>query len=462
MPVNRGDRDFLRGMHRNLSDGALDPTSTFYEPIYSELPLEDPVGRLSTLIDFDGVESIQLFSGFRGSGKTTELRRLKRGLEDDSQDYFIVYADALEYVNPAEPIDITDLLIALAGAFSDALEPMLGTDIARESFWARFTNFLTNTDVRINEAGLKAEAATPGKDLLGSLKAGIDVKVELKTGSSFRQQIQSLLANRLGELKNQVDRFFEDGIKQVRAKHGERTKIVFLFDQLEQIRGTRQTEQDVIRSVERIFAVNFDMLKIPYVHVVYTVPPWLKFVLPAMVQITLLPTVHLWNNDTERTRCEPAWTVFRSLVRRRLGDVGLARLFGNDEAIRQRSVDRVIDVCGGHFRDLLRLLRDVVVRAVSLDALPVHSGLLDDAINAARRDFLPIAQEDAKWLDEIARVRATALPNTDAGPVNRLTRYLDSHFVLYFVNADEWYDIHPLIRGEVTEVMQAAERAAGS
>jgi len=462
MPVSRNDRDFLRSMHRNLTDAALDPTNTFYEPIYNELPLEDPVGRLSTLIDFDGVESIQLFSGFRGSGKTTELRRLKRDLEDPGLDYFVVYADALDYVNPAEPVDITDLLIALAGAFSDALERILRTDVARESFWTRFTNFLSNTDLRIKEAGLKAEAATPGKDLLGGLKAGIDVKLELKTGSSFRQQVQSLLANRLGELKNQVDQFFEDGIKLIHAQTSKHTKVVFLFDQLEQIRGTRQTEQDVIRSVERLFAVQFDMLKIPYVHMVYTVPPWLKFVLPAMVQITLLPTVHLWNNDPERTRYEPAWTVFRSLVRRRLGDTGLTRLFGNDAATRQAAVDRVIDVCGGHFRDLLRLLRDIVVRGVSLPALPVPASVLEDAINAARRDFLPIAQEDAKWLDEIARVRATALPNTEAGPVNRLTRYLDSHFVLYFVNADEWYDIHPLIRDEVTDVMQAAQRALGS
>jgi hypothetical protein len=31
----------------------------------------------------------------------------------------------------------------------------------------------------------------------------------------------------------------------------------------------------------------------------------------------------------------------------------------------------VIGVCGGHFRDLLRLLRDTVVRATSLSDLPV-------------------------------------------------------------------------------------------
>jgi hypothetical protein len=191
------------------------------------------------------------------------------------------------------------------------------------------------------------------------------------------------------------------------------------------------------------------------VHGVFTVPPWLKFVLPGTVQITLLSTVHLWNNDPKRTRCEPAWAVFRSLVTRRLGEDGLQRLFGN-ETERQALLDKVIEVCGGHFRDLLRLLRDTVVRGASLTDLPVPLTLIENAINNVRRDFLPIAQDDAKWLAEIARVRATALPSTDPTPVNRLARFLDSHFVLYFVNADEWYDIHPLIRDEVKEVVQAS------
>jgi hypothetical protein len=237
--------------------------------------------------------------------------------------------------------------------------------------------------------------------------------------------------------------------------------VVFIFDQLEQLRGTLQTEQDVIRSVERIFAVHIELLKIPYVHAVFTVPPWLKFVLPGTVQITLLSTVHLWNNDLERTRCKPAWEVFRSLVGRRLGKDGAQLLFGK-QAAGQKLIDDVIGVCGGHFRDLLRLLRDTVVRATSLPNLPAPANVIGNAINAARREYLPIAQEDARWLAEIARIRATALPSTEATPVNRLTRFLDSHFVLYFVNADEWYDIHPLIRDEVAEVVQAAAATPSS
>ena len=452
MPLSQSDRSFLKQVYQDLADEPLPPDSKFYEPVYETLGLDDPVQQISTLIEFDGIESIRLFSGFRGSGKTTELLRLQRKLQD--QGYFVLYADALKYVNAAEPIEITDLLMVLAGAFSDALDKRLGADIARETYWDRLLAFL-NREVTVKDAGVKFEYQTPLKEVLGGLKTSLDLKFELKSATNFRQSLRPVLANKLKELKNNVDKFFEDGIKLIRASRGEDTRVVFIFDQLEQLRGTLQTEQEVIRSVQRIFATHVDLLKIPYVHSVFTVPPWLKFVLPNTVQITLLSTIHLWNNDDARSHCEPAWDVFRSLVKRRLGDAGLKLLFGPQPG-QQALVDQMIAVCGGHFRDLLRLLRDAVVRSTALPNLPVTSALIVDAINAARRDFLPIAQDDAKWLADIARVRATALPSTDAAPVNRLARFLDSHFVLYFVNGNEWYDIHPLIRKEVAEVVQAA------
>jgi hypothetical protein len=113
MPISPSDRAFLKQLYANLADEALKPESPFYEPVYQKLGLDDPVQQISTLIEFDGVESIRLFSGFRGSGKTTELLRLQRLLEE--RGYFVLYADALNYVNSAEPIEITDLLMVMAG-----------------------------------------------------------------------------------------------------------------------------------------------------------------------------------------------------------------------------------------------------------------------------------------------------------------------------------------------------------
>jgi hypothetical protein len=167
--------------------------------------------------------------------------------------------------------------------------------------------------------------------------------------------------------------------------------------------------------------------------------------------------VHLWRNDKDRSRDESAWAAYRRLVHRRLEDAGLQRLFGAAPGAENASIDRLIEMSGGQFRDMLRLLREVVLRSLSLSSFPVPSSVIDQAINAVRSDFLPIATEDAKWLNIIAHSRVTALLNTEARRVMRLARFLDTHSVLFFKNGDEWYDVHPLIRDEIAKVIKVAD-----
>jgi hypothetical protein len=59
MPISPSDRAFLKQLYENLADEALKPESPFYEPVYQKLGLDDPVQQISTLIEFDGVESIR-------------------------------------------------------------------------------------------------------------------------------------------------------------------------------------------------------------------------------------------------------------------------------------------------------------------------------------------------------------------------------------------------------------------
>lgn len=446
MPLNQEERDFLKRLYGRLTGEPLQPGDPLYEPLYDNPAAEDPIALMRTLIEFSPIESFQLFSGFRGTGKTTELFRLKRDLEQ--QGYFVVYADALDYVNPAEPVEISNLLIALAGAFSDRLEAALGANPAKETFWTSLQKFL-DARIVVKEAGVKLELASPGKDAFGGAKAALDLKFELKSDPNFRDKLKLAFATWPKEFKDQVNLFFAEAIHLIRKVKGKDTPVVFIFDQLEQMRGTLESEEDVIRSVERIFSVNIDLLKIDYVHTIYTVPPWLKFRVAPQVTIRVLPTVHLWRNEAARPPDGPCRAAYRKLVERRLEPDGLRRLFGTDDD----PVDRLIEMSGGQFRDMLRLLRETVLRSMSLPALPAPETMVTQAINAVRSDFLPIAQDDAKWLDAIGRNRVTALPTTEPGHVMRLARFLDTHSVLYFKNGDEWYDVHPLIRDEIAKVV---------
>ncbi|HEX9004066.1 MAG TPA: hypothetical protein VGB07_29410 [Blastocatellia bacterium] len=455
MPLSGEERLLLKTIYNRLDENKpLKPEDPdyheIYQPVYDHPGCDDPVELMQTRIDFSNIESVQLFSGFRGSGKTTELYRLKKRLEDEG--YVVLYADALEYVSQSEEVDISNLLIVLAGAFGDAMKEQLKIDVTGENYWTRFTNYLTRTTVSVSEATVKAEGDSPFKELIGGLKAGIDLKASLKTSPSFRQTMEKALANRIGELKDHVDKFIEDGVKAIREKVKDQKGIVFLFDSLEQVRGTRLNEQSVIRSVERLFADYFPkMLRLPYVHAIYTVPPWLQFSNPNITKIVIIPCVRQWHNDDGRSEYKDGCNALYSLVMRRFGEAGFKRFFGESAEPQNPLARRVLDHCGGHFRDLLYMLREALLRAKSLPVLPE---VIETAIAEMRGHFLPIAVEDARWLHQIANHRSAALPDSGAESVNRLTKFLDTHFVLYFKNGDEWYDIHPLIREEVAEIIK--------
>jgi len=38
-------------------------------------------------------------------------------------------------------------------------------------------------------------------------------------------------------------------------------------------------------------------------------------------------------------------------------------------------------------------------------------------------------------------------------------RLLETHFILYFKNDNDWYDIHPLVRDEVERIVRLNPRA---
>ena len=72
-------------------------------------------------------------------------------------------------------------------------------------------------EVRLNDSGVKLEYQTPLKEVLGGLKTSVDLKFELKSVTRFREKLRPVLVNKLKELKNSVDKFFEDGIRLIRA-----------------------------------------------------------------------------------------------------------------------------------------------------------------------------------------------------------------------------------------------------
>jgi hypothetical protein len=126
---------------------------------------------------------------------------------------------------------------------------------------------------------------------------------------------------------------------------------------------------------------------------------------------------------------------------------------GNYERLLEKGkglIEQLIMMSGGNIRDLLRLLGEVILRATEL---PATEAIVQDAVNQMRTELLPIANDDARWLAEIAKTHKAALDSVKKLPT--LSRFFDTHVVLCYRNGPEWYDVHPLIKEHV--LAQAAE-----
>ena len=436
------DEDFLRGFHQNLVDGPLEPDDRRYVAMYSRTSA-DPVLRLARKIEWKQHESTQLFSGFRGTGKSTELRRLRKVLSE--RGFKVVLCDMQKYINLSSPIEVSDFLISTAGAISDALSEdpeLLGDDLAQRGYWQRAVDFFTRTQIAFDSLPIGSKAG----DASGQLK------LALKDDPSFREQLQTKMKGRLGALADDVRSFMADVVKAIRDKHeDEGTQLVVLLDSIEQIRGTSADESDVFASVESLFAGHPDKLKFDSVHLVYTVPPWLKIRSPGVAKYydgsETLPCVKLRERDG--TRCDAGLEILDQIVRGR-GD--WTRLLTPED------FERVRFVTGGYLRDLFKLLQNITISAPDHDARPLSPATIDYEIAVLRNGYMPLAHEDSRWLARVARSHEAELAEHSTIP--RLSRLFDTHLLLCYRNGQEWYGIHPLLQDEVDRVIAADTASA--
>ena len=430
------ERSFLRNFFQQVSDQPIHPEDPRYIPLYEypEMAGDDPVELMARAIEWTPGGSVQLLSGYRGTGKSTELMRLAKRLQEN--DFLVFRCDIEDYLNMSVPVNISDFLMAISGAFGDAVAEanLLHDHPMHEGYWERLVNFLTRTKL----VDVSADLGLPGS--LGSDVVSANIKANLKSDPSFKQRLQEHMAGHLGALVNDVHDYFESCIKALKGRLGNEREVVLLVDSIEHFRGTYINAQIVQSSVEDLFVSHSERLHLPHLHVVYTVPPYLKIRygnLGALYEpggVRMLPALKLRNRDGEPSR--EGYDAMERVIEAR---GNWQRLLG------QRSVlDRLIQNSGGHLRDLLRLLAEVLRRAKEL---PVPDSTVDAAINQVRTEFLPIADDDARWLAGIARSHRTALPSTSMLP--DLARFFDTHLALCYRNGDEWYDVHPLIAEHV-------------
>ncbi|WP_437681564.1 hypothetical protein [Sorangium sp. So ce131] len=390
--------------------------------------------KLARQIELSRTPVCQLFTGLRGTGKSTEIQRLAERLSDPKRrNLLTVLIDADDVLDLTVEIDISDVLAlilqhteraVLAAEGGDAADALTDGPLGR--LWA----WLSRTDVEIGK--FTAGVDVGSKAGVAGAKAGLDLN--LKTNPTVRQRVREIVAKHLSTFV----RFVHDELRELewRARKLGRAGVVILFDSLEKLRGTSLTWKPVLESAERIFSSGAPYLQLP-VHVLYTIPPALA---RRMVEpVSFLPMIKV--RDVEGRLHPEGVEVIAELVRKRIDEAALEEIFGK-AALRDR-IRAIALWSGGYPREIVRLLQTLL----ELEAFPVDGKTLERELYRAGNAYRSIVYDSGAipWLATVNRTKRLITSNDQEREA--ADHLLQNNVILRYLNDDEWVDLHPSVAG---------------
>lgn len=327
----------------------------------------------------------QLFTGHIGCGKSTELLRLQADLEQ--RGFHVVYFESshdLELVD----VDVTDILLAIAGQVSESLAS-INIHLQAGYFAKLFTEIADFLQTPIE---LSAEA---------ELSFGIG-KITAKTKESpqVRNRVRNFLEPRVSSILQSInDEILVKATTELKRRG--QSGLVVIVDNLDRV-ALRAMPVTGRSQPEYLFIDRGEQLRQLKCHVVYTIPlslifsndsETLKNRLGGGIPPKVLPMVPVkLRNGAE---CVQGMTLLRQMVMTR----AFPNLDDQEQSTRileifetPATLDRICRISGGHVRNLLGLLYSCLMQ----EDPPFSQETLENAIRE-RRDYLAASIDDSEW-----------------------------------------------------------------
>lgn len=400
----------------------------------------DLARRMAEHIDTADSSTTHLFAGFRGSGKSTELRRLQHMLQEKGYDVVLRQADT--FFNRTLPVDIHGFLIALAAGLEEGVDELIPHQKRPGQPWfERVRSYFHSRNIDVKGLDVSAEV----KPFKATFKGG------LRHDPTFVEQLQEKMKGRSYEFHQQFQEHVEELFAWLKDNHHDRQGFVFIFDGIDHIRGSGEDKDRVQQSLLTLFSQYAEMLRIAGIHMIYTVPSYLPFLDSSlrgrygMDCLRILPMTTQHHKEVARRPYEPGVEALKEFIRKRISDP--ERLLGSGC---NRLIERMIAKSGGYLRDLLAMITGVALTAKVEDALPATERAVDDAIRELAQDYdRAVWAEDAEVLRQIAESFSIDGVSREFQP--RLADLFETHVTMCYASGGEWYDVHPLILDRVTK-----------
>lgn len=374
----------------------------------------------------------QLFTGHLGSGKSTELLRLQRRLEDAG--YVVIYFVTSEFLELNDLV-YSDVLVAIAQQVFNGLQSLNVRldDELLDPIFAWFADIVfEKANTREFQAELGAEFSVGPKILTPLAQLLAKITGQLRTGVESRQQIRSRLDPEIAQLIDRINLLIMTGTVELR-KRGKKG-LVIIADNLDKI---PMRWLDAGRSNhDALYIEHGEQLRALRCHVIYTVPISLFYSPKTQLLTGAFPNYTVLAMIKEHSRDNQPYQEGLDKLRQILGE-----RIALDEVFTEKALDMLCAESGGHPRFLMTLVRYSAEHAEDRYPKPIGETSAERAIARLTSEFSRSIPEEHFPL--LAKVYRTKQIRNDSD--HQLMLHTLS--VLEYRNGGEpWYDVHPSVR----------------
>lgn len=388
------------------------------------------VRELERKIRYASQNTCQILAGHKGSGKSTELWKLREQLEhtvDGGEKFFVVNVRADEHMDRND-VDFPEVLIALVRQLATELLNREGVKLQPGYFkdrWDRLKKLL-KSEVKFDKLDLS--------EGMGKLA------VMIKDSPDSRLEVRKFLEPDTNNWLHAANDVIGEAKKELEQKGYK--NLVIVMDDLDKI-VTRPHESGFGTTTEYLFVHRASQLTEFDCHVVYTMP--LELVYSHHEQtledqyagsIPVIPMAKIATKPPKSKAYSKGLALFREIIAKRLAEAGAEHA----DLFKSKKIETdLIKLSGGQPTELMTLIREAIVSG----DLPIESAAVKRCQQDSERTYRRMLRPDHRPI--MQQVKKTGAFQRTLENESAFHELLESRAILLYRNAEEWYALHPVL-----------------
>lgn len=313
-------------------------------------------------------QTLKLFlSGHRGTGKTTELLKLKNEI-DETTCFFTVFCDLSDEELDVNNIDFIDIIILILEKLTETLKERK-IDIPKaniEPFYNWYEQRITEINSQTDESASIEVEGKAGINLFSLLSLVTKTKGKLSGSNSTKETIRKVFKNKFSDFSLKFNEFILD-IKEYLLKNEISKDLLFIIDGFEKIGSLEDRKKILIDNSNKFVEIKANMIITLPIELFSEVSRLKEF-----ASHISFPLITLDNNSKER---------FKEFIYKRIEK----NLFDSEQ-----TVEKIIYYGAGSPRETLKIISNAYIQA--------EREIIDlKSVQDAQKS---ISEELMKYLDE--------------------------------------------------------------